>query len=116
MKTCLVRASGLLICVLVAAGCGSPPPVATVMAADLALYEGADRLQKLIDGARREGELTVYTSAQTDDLGPVVAAYEKKYAWNVREMAQPVYRLRARVGFGLFEEKFEQTATRWSFG
>ena len=79
MKTCLVRASGLLSCVLVAAGCGSPPPVATVMAADLALYEGADRLQKLIDGARREGELTVYTSAQTDDLGPVVAAYEKKY-------------------------------------
>jgi iron(III) transport system substrate-binding protein len=49
------------------------------MAADLALYEGADRLQKLIDGAKREGELTVYTSAQTDDLGPVVAAYEKKY-------------------------------------
>jgi iron(III) transport system substrate-binding protein len=53
--------------------------VAAVMAADLAVYEGADRLQKLIDGARREGELTVYTSAQTDDLGPVVAAYEKKY-------------------------------------
>jgi iron(III) transport system substrate-binding protein len=49
------------------------------MAGDLALYEGADRLQKLIDGARREGELTVYTSAQTDDLGPVIAAYEKKY-------------------------------------
>jgi hypothetical protein len=30
-------------------------------------------------------------------------------------MAQPVYRLRASVGFGLFEKKFDQTATRWSF-
>lgn len=54
--------------------------------------------------------------AQHDALDRFVAAYEKKYAWNVREMAQPVYRFRARVGFGLFEEKFEQTATRWSFG
>jgi hypothetical protein len=53
---------------------------------------------------------------QHDALERFVAAYEKKYAWNVREMAQPVYRFRARVGFGLFEERFEQTATRWSFG
>ena len=30
-------------------------------------------------------------------------------------MAQPVYRFRPTVGFGLFEKKFEQTATRWSF-
>ena len=54
--------------------------------------------------------------AQHGDLERFVAAYEKKYAWNVREMAQPVYRFRPRVGFGLFEKKFEQTATRWSFG
>jgi Pyridoxamine 5'-phosphate oxidase len=43
------------------------------------------------------------------------AAYEKKYAWNVREMAQPTYRFRPSVGFGLFEKKFAQTATRWAF-
>jgi hypothetical protein len=41
-------------------------------------------------------------------------AYEKKYKWNVRGMAQPVYRLRPSVGFGLFEKKFDQTATRWA--
>jgi iron(III) transport system substrate-binding protein len=65
---------------LIAAGCGaSAPAETTASAAALALYEGPDRLQKLIEGAKREGELTVYTSAQTDDLGPVVAAYEKKY-------------------------------------
>jgi pyridoxine/pyridoxamine 5'-phosphate oxidase len=42
-------------------------------------------------------------------------AYEKKYNWDVREMGQPVYCFRPKRGFGLFERKFEQTATRWSF-
>jgi ABC-type Fe3+ transport system substrate-binding protein len=67
---------------LVAAGCGaaSPePPPSGASAADLAMYEGPDRLQKLVEGAKREGALLVYTSAQTTDLGPVVEAYEKKY-------------------------------------
>ena len=54
--------------------------------------------------------------AQHGDLAKFAKAYEKKYAWNLREMAQPVYRFRPSVGFGLFERKFEQTATRWSFG
>ena len=53
--------------------------------------------------------------AQHEDLAKFAKAYEKKYAWNLREMAQPVYRFRPSVGFGLFERKFEQTATRWSF-
>ena len=48
-------------------------------AADVALYQGADRLQKLIAGAKKEGVLNIYTSAQSNDLGPVVAAFEKKY-------------------------------------
>jgi iron(III) transport system substrate-binding protein len=76
----------VLVCVFVggalaAVGCGSSRPAdeMTTAMADLALYEGADRLQMLIAGAKEEGELTVYTSAQTDDLGPVIEAYEKKY-------------------------------------
>jgi iron(III) transport system substrate-binding protein len=62
-------------------GCGSgPAPAATaVTTADLGLYEGADRTERLIEGAKREGEITIYTSAQTSDLGAVVEAYEKKY-------------------------------------
>ena len=43
------------------------------------------------------------------------AAYEKKYKWNVRDMAQHVYRFQPSVGFGLFEKKFDLTATRWIF-
>ena len=63
-----------------AAACGSAPPAEpAATAASIALYEGADRLQKLIDGAKKEGQLTVYTSAQADDLGPVIEAFEKKY-------------------------------------
>ena len=48
-------------------------------AADVALYQGTDRQQKLIAGAKKEGTFTVYTSAQTTDIGPLLAAFEKKY-------------------------------------
>ena len=63
---------------LTATACGSPPSQAAG-AADIALYEGADRLERLIEGAKREGQLTIYTSAQTEDLGAVVEGFEKKY-------------------------------------
>ena len=64
------------------AGCGQAAPAPDVTAEDVAIYEGPDRLQRLIDGAKREGELTIYTSAQTSDLGPVVEAFEEKYGIN----------------------------------
>ena len=54
-------------------------------------------------------------NAQHAEFEKFATAYQKKYAWDVREMAQPVYRFRPRVGFGLFEKKFDQTATRWIF-
>jgi len=69
----------VLALTLITAGCGASAPVASTTAADLALYEGPDRLQTLVDGAKREGQLTVYTSAQSTDLGPVLEAFEKKY-------------------------------------
>lgn len=47
--------------------------------AELAGYAGADRTQRLVDGAKKEGALNIYTSAQTDDMGALVAGYEKKY-------------------------------------
>jgi iron(III) transport system substrate-binding protein len=51
--------------------------------AELAAYEGADRLQRLIDGAKKEGNLSIYTSAQSDDMGALVAGFEKKYGVKV---------------------------------
>ena len=47
--------------------------------AELAAYEGADRIQRLVDGAKKEGNLSIYTSAQGDDMGALVAGFEKKY-------------------------------------
>ena len=70
----------VLVLALIAAGCGGSAPAETASpVAELATYDGADRLERLIEGAKREGELTIYTSAQTTDLGPVVEAFEKKY-------------------------------------
>ena len=66
------------LALLIASGCGAAAPEPTTTA-EMALYEGPDRLQQLVEGAKREGQLTIYTSAQTNDLGPVVEAFEKKY-------------------------------------
>jgi iron(III) transport system substrate-binding protein len=48
-------------------------------AAELAAYTGADRQQRLLEGARKEGALSIYTSAQSDDMGALVGGFEKKY-------------------------------------
>src|SRR5947207_959633 len=51
--------------------------------ADLATYAGADREQRLLAGAKKEGELSMYTSAQADDMGALAKAFEKKYGVRV---------------------------------
>jgi iron(III) transport system substrate-binding protein len=56
---------------------------ANATAADVANYAGADRMAKLIEGAKKEGQLNIYTSAQTDDMGALVQAFEKKYGIKV---------------------------------
>ena len=62
-----------------------------------------------------EGTVESIDAAQPE-FEKFAKAYQKKYAWDVREMGQPVYRFRPSVGFGLSQKKFEQTATRWNFG
>src|SRR3954462_15550031 len=51
----------------------------TGRATDVANYQGADREQRLIDGAKREGSLTLYSNAPTDDNTALVGGFEKKY-------------------------------------
>ena len=50
---------------------------------EMASYQGADRTQRLVEGAKKEGALSMYTSAQGDDMGALVAAFEKKYGIKV---------------------------------
>ena len=47
--------------------------------AELAAYAGPDRTQRLIDGARREGSLMIYSSMTVPDMGAVLAAFTAKY-------------------------------------
>jgi iron(III) transport system substrate-binding protein len=49
----------------------------------MAAYQGADRTQRLVEGAKKEGTVSMYTSAQSDDMGALVAAFEKKYGIKV---------------------------------
>jgi iron(III) transport system substrate-binding protein len=44
---------------------------------------GPDREKKLLEGAKKEGSLMIYTSAQSDDMGALVQAFEKKYGLKV---------------------------------
>jgi iron(III) transport system substrate-binding protein len=55
----------------------------TSTAAEVAAYAGPDRTDKLIAGAKREGTLTVYTSARASDMAALAAAFEKKYGVKV---------------------------------
>ncbi len=52
--------------------------------ADIATYQGADREQRLIEGAKREKELTFYSSIPTEDISVLVAAFDKKYGVKVK--------------------------------
>ena len=52
--------------------------------AEIAAYQGADREQRLIEGAKKEKELTFYSSIPTEDISALVAAFDKKYGVKVK--------------------------------
>lgn len=62
---------------LLAAGAGSAQDKGKW--SDFYMYKGADREQRLIEGAQKEGTLTLYTSINSKDAIPIAEAFEKKY-------------------------------------
>lgn len=42
-------------------------------------YQGADREAKLVEGAKKEGQVVIYTSLATTESVPLTQAFEKKY-------------------------------------
>ncbi len=46
---------------------------------DLYLYKGADREQRVLQGAKKERQVVVYTSLNLKDSVPIAEAFEKKY-------------------------------------
>jgi iron(III) transport system substrate-binding protein len=61
------------------------PVLAQVSGVDeIASYQGADREQRLIEGAKREKELTFYSSIPPEDIAALVSAFDKKYGVKVK--------------------------------
>ena len=74
-------------CLLPSAFClvvTAPALSQTTSVAEVAGLQGADRAQRLVEGAKKEGTLTLYGSAPPDDLAALTGAFEKKYGIKVR--------------------------------
>jgi iron(III) transport system substrate-binding protein len=50
---------------------------------DVYMYKGADREKRILEGARKEGTVVVYTSLNLKDSVPITEAFEKKYGVKV---------------------------------
>src|SRR5213078_5231958 len=50
----------------------------------VASYTGADRTERLIGAAKREGELMLYSSLTQDDQLKLVAAFRRRYGVTVK--------------------------------
>ena len=73
------RHFGCVIATLLTSFATALPVAAQETLAKLAAYAGPDRAARLAADARREGELSIYTSLGTEDAGVLAAAFEKKY-------------------------------------
>ena len=52
-------------------------------AQNLYAYEGADRMERIVAGAKKEGALTLYTTIAEKDLPAIVKPFEQKYGIKV---------------------------------
>ena len=52
--------------------------------ADVAAIAGPDRMQRILEGAKRENALSLYTSSSPEDMNAITSAFEKKYALKAR--------------------------------
>ncbi len=75
-----------LVAPLVLAAALMPPAVlaqGSAKPADILNYQGPDREKRLIERAKQEGALTIYTSLAPTEAQPLVQAFEKKYGIKV---------------------------------
>jgi len=67
-----------------AAFAATPAQAQTATLAEIAAYQGADRTQRLIDGAKKEGTVSYYTSLVAEDSAPVIDAFKRNYGIDVQ--------------------------------
>ena len=58
-------------------------PTAAAQGADILSYQGPDRQKRLVEQAKKEGTVTVYTSLAPTESQPMAEAFEKKYGIKV---------------------------------
>jgi iron(III) transport system substrate-binding protein len=68
----LVLAAGVAASSAPAFAAAGPTP------SEIYMYRGADRDKRMLEGARREGEVVMYTSLNLKDSVPITEAFEKK--------------------------------------
>src|SRR6516165_3951323 len=70
---------------IAAALLAAPPAFAQQSAvAEVAAYQGPDRQQRLVEGAKKEKELTFYSSIPPQDIAALVAGFDKQYGIKVK--------------------------------
>lgn len=72
-----------LFALVVCAVCSAFAQNNAATVAAIATYEGADRMERLIAGAKKEGTLTLYTSLAASDVTLMTAEFEKRYGVKV---------------------------------
>jgi ABC-type Fe3+ transport system substrate-binding protein len=76
-RRALASAIAIIATLIVAPALAQQPKPPTL--AELATYDGPDRTKRLVEGAKKEGAVTIYSSVTVDDMKVLAAAFEKKY-------------------------------------
>ncbi|MCC6890501.1 MAG: extracellular solute-binding protein [Hyphomicrobiales bacterium] len=63
---------------------GIAPAPAQNRVTEIATYQGADREKRLVEGARKEGELMFYASVPVPDIAVLSEAFTKKYGIKIK--------------------------------
>ncbi len=76
--------------------------------AEVALYEGADRMQRLVAAAKQEGALTFYTSVnKLQHDSPIIGAFQQKYGIKVTVWRAASEKVLQRVLIEAKAERFD---------
>ncbi len=75
-RMAVIRVAGLAAVLL---GLALVSPASAQSVAELAAYAGPDRTQRLIEGARKENALMIYSSMTVKDMGALISAFQAKY-------------------------------------
>jgi iron(III) transport system substrate-binding protein len=104
-----MRATGLVLALSLCLGTARSQTLA-----ELASYSGPDRTQRLIDGAKKEGALMIYSSMTVADMGALIGAFQAKYGIRAQQWRGSSEDIRNRAaqeyGAGRYEADVAETA------